>query len=202
MLTLTALALAAFTVLAAPAGAQVGSPPPGSTACPDFAIGKRLIATGAFVEDVAAMPCEQVEPTVRRALREAGYQSGAWLLGGGDAGCGVSPAGDARIGVRCTVSTYLGAVIRVRGPRTGKRCPPTRYVEGIARSYVLRRVPCSKRKRFMNAALSRVAVADGYEITRVDGIWCSGRQIAGVFHTRWTCAAPDGRAARFVVKGS
>jgi hypothetical protein len=202
MLKLTALTLCAFAMLAAPAVAQVGPPPPGSTDCPDFAIGDRLTATGAFVEDVGAMPCEQVEPLVRQALREAEYQSGAWLLGGGDAGCGVSPGGKAQLIVRCMTASYAGAVIRLRGPKGGRRCAPTHWVEGIARSYVLRGIPCAKRKRFMKATLSRVAIGDGFEITRVNGVWCSGRQINDVFFVRWTCAAPDGRGARFVTKGS
>jgi hypothetical protein len=202
MLKLTALTLAAFALLATPAGAQVAPPPAGSTDCPDFAIGSRLTGTQAFVEDVAAMPCEQVAPLIRRALREAEFDAGAWVLGGGDAGCGVAPAAHAGLSVRCSAATYMGAVIELRGPNTGKRCAPTHWSEGVARAYVLRGIPCAKRKRFMRAALNRAAVGDGYEITRVDGVWCSGLQIADVFHVRWTCAAPDGRAARFVTKGS
>ena len=193
-----ALALAFVAAHAVPAAAAA-APPAGMQECPGFTLSASMQAVDVFVEDAAALPCAEVEPLTRRALRTATYQSGAWLLGGGDAGCGIAPGERAAtLSVRCRTATYSGATVRLR-KLPGRRCAPTHYIEGVARRWVLRGVRCAARKRLMHSALGRTARTGPHAVTRADGLWCAGR---GQFTSRWTCGAPDGRAGRFMIKGS
>ena len=199
MLKLLSLALAGLALLAAPAAGQVDAPA-GSVGCPGFTVGSLMTASDVFVEDSAAVPCPDVEALVRQALRDAEYESGSWLLGGGDVGCGISPAPQrATLRVRCSAATYLGADVRLRSA-AGKRCRPTLYGDGQVRGYVLRELRCAERKRLIKRVLAGRHAGEGDRaITRIKGMWCSGR--GNVPTTRWICAAADGRAARFVIRG-
>jgi hypothetical protein len=194
MLKLLSPALLGLALLVAPAAAA------GSAACPGFTLGPLMTASDVFVEDSAAVPCADVESLVGQALRDAEYDAGAWLLGGGDVGCGISPAPErATLRVRCTTASYLGADVTLQAA-SGKRCRPTHYGDGEVRGYVLRDIRCAQRKRLIKRVLAGRHAAEGDRaITRVRGMWCYGR--GSVPTTRWICAAGDGRAARFVIRG-